>query len=33
MFLLKKAHIGETQVSVWTDEIIKDCEKRGIVLL
>lgn len=33
MFLLRKAHIGETQVSVWTDEIKKDCEKRGIVLL
>lgn len=33
MFLLRKAHIGETQVSVWTDEIIKDCKKRGISLL
>ncbi|MCR5436733.1 MAG: aspartate--ammonia ligase [Treponema sp.] len=33
MFLLRKAHIGETQVSVWTDEIKKDCAKRGIVLL
>jgi aspartate--ammonia ligase len=33
MFLLRKAHIGETQVSVWTDEIIKDCENRGITLL
>ena len=33
MFLLRKAHIGETQVSVWPDEIRKDCEKRGIVLL
>ena len=33
MFLLRKAHIGETQVSIWTDEIIKDCEKRGIKLL
>ena len=33
MFLLRKAHIGETQVSVWTDEIQKDCAHRGIVLL
>ena len=33
MFLLRKAHIGETQVSVWTDEIKKDCADRGIVLL
>lgn len=33
MFLLRKAHIGETQVSVWTDEIKADCKKRGIVLL
>ncbi|MCR4579244.1 MAG: aspartate--ammonia ligase [Treponema sp.] len=33
MFLLRKAHIGETQVSVWTDEIKADCKKRGITLL
>ena len=33
MFLLRKAHIGETQVSVWTDEIKKDCKEKGIVLL
>ena len=33
MFLLRKAHIGETQVSVWTDEIKADCKKRGIELL
>lgn len=33
MFLLRKAHIGETQVSVWTDEIKADCKNRGIVLL
>lgn len=33
MFLLKKAHIGEVQSSVWTDEIIADCEKKGITLL
>ena len=33
MFLLRKAHIGETQVSVWTNEIIEDCKSRGINLL
>jgi len=33
MFLLRKAHIGETQVSIWPEEIKKDCAKRGIVLL
>ena len=33
MFLLRKAHIGETQVSVWTDQIKADCKKHGIELL
>lgn len=33
MFLLRKAHIGETQVSVWTDDIIQDCKNKGIELL
>lgn len=33
MFLLRKAHIGEVQVSVWSDEIIKDCKTKGIFLL
>ena len=33
MFLLRKAHIGETQVSAWPEEIVKDCKKRGIPLL
>lgn len=33
MFLLRKAHIGETQVSVWPEEMRKECEKNGIVLL
>ncbi|HHW47153.1 MAG TPA: aspartate--ammonia ligase [Clostridiaceae bacterium] len=33
MFLLKKAHIGEVQVSVWPDEMIAACEKAGIKLL
>ncbi|WP_423806844.1 aspartate--ammonia ligase [Peribacillus frigoritolerans] len=33
MFLLKKAHIGEVQVSVWNDQILDDCKKRNIILL
>lgn len=33
MFLLRKAHIGETQVSSWTPEILQECKKRGIELL
>lgn len=33
MFLLRKAHIGETQVSIWPDDMVKECEKAGIQLL
>ena len=33
MLLFKKAHIGETQVSIWPPEIIADCKKHGIKLL
>lgn len=33
MFLLKKAHIGEVQASVWSDEIINACKKENIFLL
>ena len=33
MFFLRKAHIGEVQVSVWPDEMIEECEKYNIVLL
>ncbi len=32
MFLLKKAHIGETQVSIWSEEMIKTCKLHGITL-
>lgn len=32
-FLLKKQHIGEVQVSVWTDEIYEECNKKGLKLL
>jgi len=33
MFLLKKAHIGEVHSSVWPEEMIMECEKKGIALL
>ena len=33
MLLLKKAHIGEVQVSVWDQETIDSCAKGGINLL
>ena len=33
MFLLKKAHIGEVQVSLWPDEMRASCLENGIKLL
>ncbi len=33
MLLLSKAHIGEVQVSIWSDEIKKLCKDNKIVLL
>jgi len=33
MFFLQKAHIGETQVSTWPEEMIEICKKSGIQLL
>jgi len=33
MFFLGKAHIGEVQSSVWSEEMIKDCSENGIELL
>lgn len=33
MFLLRKIHIGEVQVSVWDEETIEECRKRNIHLL
>jgi len=33
MLLLKKAHIGEVQVSAWPREMLDTCEKNGIHLL
>ena len=33
MFFLKKAHIGEVQVSVWKDEYLQELAKKNIFLL
>ena len=33
MLLLQKAHIGEVQASVWSEEMIDACEANGIHLL
>ena len=33
LLLLNKAHIGEVQVSAWSDEMITTCEEYGIHLL
>lgn len=32
MFLLRKAHIGEIQSSIWPDEMIEACHAAGIEL-
>jgi aspartate--ammonia ligase len=33
MYFLHSKHIGQVQASVWTDEIIEQCEKENIFLL
>ncbi len=33
MYFLRKAHIGEVQVSVWPEEMIETCRRNGIYLL
>ncbi len=33
MFMLKKAHIGEVQASIWPDEMVKVCSENNIFLL
>jgi aspartate--ammonia ligase len=33
MFLLRKQHIGEVQVSLWPEGVLDTCEERGIKLL
>lgn len=33
MFFLEKEHIGQVQASVWTEDIIEECERNNIFLL
>lgn len=33
MYYLKKAHIGEIQVSIWPQDMIETCKKNNIILL
>lgn len=33
MFFLRKAHIGEVQSSLWPENVMAECEKRGVKLL
>lgn len=33
MFFLEKKHIGQVQASIWTDDIIKECQQKNIFLL
>ena len=33
MFFLKKAHIGEVQSSLWPEDVMEECEKKGLQLL
>lgn len=33
MLLMQKAHIGEVQASIWTDDMLRLCEENGIQLL
>ena len=33
LFLLKKAHIGEVQASIWPDDMVKKAEENNIYLL
>ena len=33
MYLLEKAHIGEVQSSIWSDDMIAKCAEHGITLL
>ena len=33
LFLLKKAHIGEVQASIWPDEVVEEAESKGLHLL
>ena len=32
MLLLRKCHIGEVQAGLWSEEVMKACEKAGVFL-
>jgi aspartate--ammonia ligase len=33
MYLLRKAHVGEVQASLWPEKVRKDCEANNIRLM
>ena len=33
MLLLKRAHVGEVQASIWPDDMINECAKHNMILL
>ena len=33
MFLLRKAHIGQVQASIWPEEMRESCKEQGIELM
>jgi aspartate--ammonia ligase len=33
MILLHKAHVGETQSSIWPDDMRKQCKEAGMTLI
>ncbi|MBO5776895.1 MAG: aspartate--ammonia ligase, partial [Clostridia bacterium] len=33
MLILGKAHIGEVQASLWPEDMIEECERKGVHLL
>ena len=33
MYYLRKAHIGETQASIWSQEMIDECRKHNIIIV
>ena len=33
MLLMRKAHIGEVQSSIWDDETLSYCKEKGVIIL
>ncbi len=33
MLFLRKAHIGEVQSTIWPEEMVKECNEKGVILL